>query len=191
MIGFITTAAALLWQSTTTLAQKVTSDEFVSEIKMVKKSLLALSTTYEITTEDDVIIKYAALPTGTSSGNSNTLPALMKKTNVYNRELIYCPFGAQVSSDFNRVINGGTGVTYDIETLSLTKNARTLDYVAGTAENNFSKNGILGVIISPSYLAKAPLNCNELIYSNETQGFTIDGGRVETITALEIEAVNL
>lgn len=174
--------------STIQMANK--AEDFKTEIKMVKSSLLALSTTIT-ETEDETTTTYAALPAGIPSGNINLLPAQMKKTNVYNKEILYCPFGAKLSNEFTATVNGGPTVTYGIETRQLTKNNRTLDYVTGTAETNFSKIGVLGVIISPSYLAKQPLNCNDLIYSNETESFTIDGGRVETITALEIEAVNL
>ena len=192
MLGMISTATWTLTQSSQSLSQKIKSDEYVSEIKMVKSSLLALSITFNETLEDDQIVKYAALPTGSARSDTNLLPdQIMKKKNVYNRDILYCPFGAKVSNTFTATVNGGPTVTYDVETRQLTKNNRTLDYVIGTADNNFSKNGILGVIISPNYLSQAPLNCNGLIYSNETQSFTIDGGRVETITALEIEAVNL
>lgn len=167
------------------------AEDFKNEIKMVKNSLLALSTTFNETIEDDQIVKYAALPIGTASGATNLLPAQMKKKNVFNKEILYCPFGAKLSNTFTAVVNGGPTVTYDVETKPLTKNNRTLDYVIGTADNNFSNIGILGVIISPNNLLQTPLNCNGLVYSNETQSFTIEGGRVETITALEIEAVNL
>ena len=191
MLSMIGISAAALFTSTHSLATKVKSDEYVFEIKMVKKSVLALSMTVT-ETQDDITTTYAALPVGTPSGNINLLPdQIMKKKNVYNRDILYCPFGAKVSNTFTATVNGGPTVSYGIETRQLTKNNRTLDYVIGTADNNFSKNGILGVIISPNYLSQAPLNCNGLIYSNETQSFTIDGGRVETITALEIEAVNL
>lgn len=190
MLSMIGISAAALFNSTQSLASKVKSDEYVFEIKMVKKSVLALSTTIT-ETHDEINTTYAALPVGTPSGDMNLLPASMKKKNIYNKEVLYCPFGAKLSNTFTATVNGGPTVTYDVETQQITKNNRTFDYVVGTADNNFSKNGILGVIISPSYLAKGPLTCNDLIYSNETESFTIDGGRVETITALEIEAVNL
>lgn len=191
MLGMIGISAAALFNSTQSLATRVKSEEYVFEIKMVKKSVLALSTTIT-ETHDEITTTYAALPVGTPNGDMNLLPApIMKKKNVYNRDILYCPFGAKLSNTFTATVNGGPTVSYGIETRSLTKNNRTLDYVIGTAETNFSKIGVVGVIISPSYLAKEQLNCNALIYSNETQSFTIEGGRVETITALEIEAVNL
>lgn len=190
MLSMIGISAAALFNSTQSLASKVKSDEYVFEIKMIKKSVLALSTTIT-ETHDEVTTTYAALPVGTPNGDMNLLPDSMKKKNVYNKEVLYCPFGAKLSNTFTATINGGPTVSYGIETQQITKNNRTLNYVIGTAETNFSKIGVLGVIISPSYIAKGPLTCNDLIYSNETESFTIDGGRVETITALEIEAVNL
>ncbi|MDY4309892.1 hypothetical protein SOX05_08435 [Pseudomonas putida] len=192
MLSMISTGIYALTQSSSSLAQKQQTDEYVNEIKIAKNSVLALSTTFTETTEDDQVIKYAALPAGTPSGEHNLLPSpIIKKKNVYNKDIIYCPFAAKISSTFTAEINGGPSAKYDVETRQLTKNNRTLDYVVGNADNNFTREGILGVIISPHYLAKGPLNCNELIYSNENQSFRIEGGRVETITALEIEAVNL
>lgn len=192
MLGMISAGIFALTQSSNSLAQKIKTDEYVQEIRMIKSSVLALSTVFEEVTEDDQIIKYAALPKGIASGEFNLLPEpILKKKNVYNRDILYCPFASKLSTSFTAVINGGPTVSYDIETKSFTKNNRTLDYVVGNADNNFTRAGFLGVIISPNPLAKEPLNCNALIYSNETQSFIIEGGRVETITALEIEAVNI
>ena len=111
---------------------------------------------------------------------------------------MYCPFGAITAPAYAININAGSlsGVQgsssiYDANTSVMTKNGRTMDYVTITEANQFTTKGVLGFVISPTPPFTRSTRCKDVMYDTDLQHFVVKGGRVETITALEIEAVNL
>lgn len=187
LFGIIIKATYDFNQSQAVYLQSV---EYASEILMVKKSLLALSTTYGVTF-DETTIRYPALPVGVNQGDSHTLPTvMMKPINPKGLAYVYCPFGAVAAPTYAMTINGGSGSIYDANTSVLVKNGRSMDYVTSTADNQFTDKGILGFIISPVPFTGST-RCQDVTFDEQLQKYVIAGGRVETITAIEVEAVNL
>lgn len=169
----------------------VQSQEYASEILMVKKSLLALSTTYTETI-DDVTTVYPAVPAGQNQGIIHTLPAMMMKPlNPLKKPYVYCPFGARSDLPLTETINGGAGGDYNAGKAVLVKNGRSMDYITSTGLNQFNGSTILAFIISPNPPFTGSTRCQDVMYDADLQQFVVQGGRVETITALEVEATNL
>lgn len=169
----------------------VQSQEYAAEIMMVKKSLLALSTTYTETV-DDVTTVYPAVPAGQNQGSIYTLPAMMMKPlNPLKKSYVYCPFGARSDLPMTETINGGAGGDYNAGKAVLVKNGRSMDYITSTGLNQLNGSTILAFIISPNPPFTGSTRCQDVMYDSDLQHFVVQGGRVETITALEVEATNL
>jgi len=167
------------------------STEYASEILMVKKSLLVLSTTYKETIEDTTIT-YPALPVGVNQGAFHTLPAvLMKPVNPLGQPYVYCPSAARSDQPLTESINRGPGLTYNVGKTLLVKNGTSREYVTSSGLNTLNGAVILAYIISPNPLFKGSTNCKDVTFDEQLQKFVVAGGRVETITAIEVEAVNL
>ncbi|KOP51991.1 MULTISPECIES: hypothetical protein [Pseudomonas syringae group] len=169
----------------------IQSEKYVNELSMVKKSLLALSTTY-VETVDDTTMRYAALPMGVNRGTYHTLPAmLLKQVNPLGKPYIYCPSGSRSDVPLTVTINGGPSLTYDVATSVLVKNGRSTDYVTGSGVNTLHGAIVLAYIISPNNSFKGTTNCTDVVFDESTQSFTVLDGRVEVITDVEVESVNL
>lgn len=174
------------------------SQQFKDELYLVKKSLLVLSNVYDVTVEETTI-HYPALPIGVNKGDFHTLPvALFRTLNPYNKPYIYCPFGAVTAPSYAININAGSisGVQgsssiYDANTSVMTKNGRTMDYVTSTEANQFTTKGVLGFVISPTPPFTGSTRCQDVTLDLELQQYFVAGGRVETITSIEVEAVNI
>lgn len=172
------------------------SQNFKEEIYLVKKSILVLSTVYEVQVEDE-IFHYPALPLGVNKGDFHTLPsALFRTLNPYNKPYIYCPFGAITAPSYAININAGSVIgvqgsssVYDANTSVLVKNGKSLDYVTSTEQNQFTVKGVLGFIISPT--SNGSTRCQDVTFDTQLQKYIVAGGRVETITSIEVEAANL
>ena len=166
------------------------------ELYLVKKSLLVLSTVYDVTVEETTI-RYPALPFGVNKGDYHTLPdAFYRTLNPFNKPYIYCPFGAITAPSYTVTINGGSisGVQgsssiYDANTSVMVKNGKSLDYVTSTEQNKFTVKGVLGFIISPT--SNGSTRCQDVTFDTQLQKYIVAGGRVETITSIEVEAVNI
>lgn len=167
------------------------SQEYAAEILMVKKSLLALSTTYTETV-DDVTTVYPAVPAGQNLGSIHTLPAMMNKpVNPLKKPYAYCPFGARSDLPMTDNISGGAGGDYIAGKAVLVKNGKSMDYITSTGLNQLNGSTILAFIISPNPPFTGSTRCKDVMYDTDLQHFVVKGGRVETITALEVEATNL
>ena len=167
------------------------STEYASEIVMVKNSLLVLSTTYEVTT-DETTITYPALPLGINQGNYHTLPEkLMKPRNPLGKPYVYCPFAARSDQPMTETINNGTGIPYNVATSVLVKNGVSLPYVTSSGLNTLNGAVVLAFIISPNPPFTGSTRCEDVTFDHQLQKFVVAGGRVETITALDVEAVNI
>lgn len=167
------------------------STEYASEIVMVKNSLLVLSTTYEVTT-DETTITYPALPLGINQGNYHTLPEkLMKPRNPLGKPYVYCPSAARSDQPMTETINNGTGIPYNVATSVLVKNGVSLPYVTSSGLNTLNGAVVLAFIISPNPPFTGSTRCEDVTFDHQLQKFVVAGGRVETITALDVEAVNI
>ncbi|WP_405126098.1 hypothetical protein ACI51W_03590 [Pseudomonas marginalis] len=167
------------------------SQEYAAEILMVKKSLLALSTTYTETV-DDVTTVYPAVPAGENLGSIHTLPTMMMKPqNPLKKPYVYCPFGARSDLPMTDNISGGAGGDYIAGKAVLVKNGKSMDYITSTGLNQLNGSTILAFIISPNPPFTGSTRCQDVRYDADLQHFVVKGGRVETITALEVEATNL
>ncbi|XVO79879.1 hypothetical protein ACQ9ZH_21035 [Pseudomonas chlororaphis] len=172
------------------------SQQMKEELYLVKKSLLVLSTVYDVTVEETTI-RYPALPVGVNKGDYHTLPdAFYRTLNPFNKPYIYCPFGAITAPSYTVTINGGSisGVQgsssiYDANTSVMVKNGKSLDYVTSTEQNKFTVKGVLGFIISPT--SNGSTRCQDVTFDTQLQKYIVAGGRVETITSIEVEAVNI
>ncbi|MCR3854059.1 hypothetical protein K3Z84_00755 [Pseudomonas aeruginosa] len=168
--------------------------EFKEDILSVKRMLLAASTTYEeqIEIEPEIFqtIKRPALPLGVRKGFYNTLPEFfMKSKNPFGKEYVYCPFGAITAGSYSANINAGPETIYEANTAILTKNGRSTIYVTSTESNQFTALGVIGLIISPTPPFTETTNCRDVYFNGER--FIISGGRVETISSIEIEGANI
>jgi hypothetical protein len=169
----------------------IQSEKYVNELSMVKKSLLALSTTYEETVDDTTML-YAALPMGVNRGIYHTLPeALLKRLNPLGKPYIYCPSAARSDTPLTVTINGGPSLTYNVATSVLVKNGKSRDYVTGSGVNTLHGAIVLAYIISPNNSFKGTTNCTDVVFNESTQTFSVPDGRVEVITDIEVEASNL
>ncbi|MFV3378377.1 hypothetical protein ACNE9Y_30115 [Pseudomonas sp. NY11226] len=169
----------------------VDSIKVKEELQMIKNSLLVLSTVYEETV-DDSTIRYPALPMGQNQGDYHRLPAAMLKTlNPLKQPYVYCPFAARSDQPMTETISDGPGASYNAGTAVLTKNGTSRNYITSTGVNTLNGAVIMAYIISPTPSFKGSIRCSDVTYSDSLQQFVVAGGRVETITALEIEAVNL
>lgn len=165
--------------------------QYKDEIYLVKKSLLSLSTTYEETIDDTTIL-YPALPVGVNHGDYHTLPdVLMKPLNPLDKPYVYCPFAARSDQPMTETINNGTGIPYNVATSVLVKNGRLLAYVTSSGLNTLNGGIVLAFIISPNPPFTKSTRCQDVEFDEHLQKFVVAGGRVETITAIEVEAVNL
>ncbi|MCF5564848.1 hypothetical protein GIV75_28865 [Pseudomonas sp. PA-3-5D] len=169
----------------------INSQQFKDELYLVKKSLLVLSTTYKETI-DETTITYPALPLGINQGDYHTLPAqLMKPRNPFGKPYVYCPSAARSDQPMTETINNGTGRPYNVATSVLVKNGVSLPYVTSSGLNTLNGAVVLAFIISPNPPFTASTRCEDVTFDHELQKFVVAGGRVETITAIEVEAVNL
>ncbi|MER0548174.1 hypothetical protein AAA536_08000 [Pseudomonas aeruginosa] len=169
----------------------VDSIKVKEELNLIKNSLLVLSTVYDETV-DDSTIRYPALPAGINQGDYHRLPAVMMKTlNPLKKPYVYCPFAARSDLPMTETINDGPGPGYNAGKAVLTKNGRAMDYITSTGVNTLNGAVIMAYIISPNPPFQGSIRCSDVTYDNSLQQFVVAGGRVETITALEIEAVNL
>ncbi|MFI8556094.1 hypothetical protein [Pseudomonas putida] len=169
----------------------VDSIKVKEELHMIKNSLLVLSTVYDETV-DESTIRYPALPAGINQGDYHRLPAVMMKTlNPLKKPYVYCPFAARSDLPMTETINDGPGPGYNAGKAVLTKNGRDMDYITSTGVNTLNGAVIMAYIISPSPPFQGSIRCSDVTYDNLLQQFVVAGGRVETITALEVEAVNL
>lgn len=183
--------------ATTSLNSYSNSISFKNDLQLVKLSLLAASTTFTVTTEQDIegeiIITttvYPALPAGANLNNHHTLPAfLLKNKNTYNQPYIYCPYSVLEEATYAEVIADGSA-SYQANIANLTKNNKQIPYVMSTPKNSFTEDGILGFIISPSTKINNNLKCESVIYDSNIGSFLIEGGRVESITRFEVEGFN-
>ncbi|MFV3377198.1 hypothetical protein ACNE9Y_23975 [Pseudomonas sp. NY11226] len=167
------------------------SVSFDADLTMVKKSLLALSTVYEETV-DDSTIRYPALPAGINQDGYHRLPAvMMKPLNPLKKPYVYCPFAARSDLPMTEIISDGPGPGYEAGREVLMKNGKSMDYITSTGVNTLNGAVIMAYIISPNPPFQGSIRCSDVTYSDSLQQFVVAGGRVETITALEIEAVNL
>lgn len=194
-LALATIAFSLLALATYTSNQTQTlwlkSTEYASEILMVKKSLLVLSTTYKETI-DETTITYPALPLGINQGDYHTLPALMTKPiNPLGKPYVYCPFAARSDQPMTETIYNGTGTPYNVATSVLVKNGVSLPYVTSSGLNTLNGAVVLAFIISPNPPFTGSTRCEDVTFDHQLQKFVVAGGRVETITAIEVEAVNL
>lgn len=165
--------------------------QYKDELYLVKKSLLALSTTYNETNEESTTT-YPALPLGMNQGDYHTLPAvLMKPFNPLGKPYVYCPFAARSDLPMTVSINGGYGLPYDAGTTLLEKNGRSMPYVTSSGVNTLNGAVVLAFIISPNPPFTRSTRCEDVTIDSQSQKFVVAGGRVETITAIEVEAVNL
>lgn len=169
----------------------VDSIKVKDELHMLKNSLLVLSTVYEETV-DDSTIRYPALPMGQNQGDYHRLPAAMLKTlNPLKQPYVYCPFAARSDQPMTETISDGPGASYNAGKAVLTKNGKAMDYITSTGLNTLNGAVIMAYIISPTPSFKGSIKCSDVAFDDSLQQFVVAGGRVETITALEIEAVNL
>lgn len=169
----------------------INSQQFKDELFLVKKSLLVLSTTYKETIEETTIT-YPALPIGINQGDYHTLPAkLMKPRNPLGKPYVYCPFAARSDQPMTDTINNGTGIPYNVATSVLVKNGVSLPYVTSSGLNTLNGAVVLAFIISPNPRFTGSTRCEDVTFDHQLQKFVVAGGRVETITAIEVEAVNL
>lgn len=167
------------------------SQQFKDELYLVKKSLLVLSTVYDVTV-DDVTTVYPAVPAGQNLGSIHTLPAMMNKpVNPLKKPYVYCPFGARSDLPMTDNISGGAGGDYIAGKAVLVKNGKSMDYITSTGLNQLNGSTILAFIISPNPPFTGSTRCKDVMYDTDLQHFVVKGGRVETITALEVEATNL
>jgi hypothetical protein len=193
MIALITLGALSLQSFDFNRTQQVhiQSVQYASELVMVKQMLLALSTTYEVT-DDEGTRRYPAVPLGANQGAIHTLPSLMlKPKNPVGKPYIYCPFGARSDQPLAESIDDGLAPPYNVATSVLAKNGRSLPYVTGSGVNTLDGAVILAYIISPDALTDGSVRCHDVVYDKQLQKFLAAGGRVATITDLEVEAVNL
>ncbi|HGY2296742.1 TPA: hypothetical protein ACNV18_000882 [Pseudomonas putida] len=169
----------------------VDSIKVKEELHMIKNSLLVLSTVYDETV-DESTIRYPALPAGINQGDYHRLPAVMMKTlNPLKKPYVYCPFAARSDQPMTETISDGPGSSYNAGKAVLTKNGTASDYITSTGVNTLNGAVIMAYIISPNPPFQGSIKCSDVTYDNALQQFVVAGGRVETITALEIEAVNL
>lgn len=166
------------------------SVQYVSDLQMVKQMLLALSTTYEVT-DDEGTRRYPALPLGQNIGGIHTLPSLMmKQQNPLKKPYVYCPSAARSDQPMTVTINDIPN-SYAVATSTLVKNGKSMEYVTSSGLNTVNGAVILAFIISPNPLYGGSVSCGDVEYDEASQKFNVPGGRAETITALEVEAVNL
>ena len=189
-------AAWNLFAVTTATQAAMTSQQFVDDLFNVKRMLLASSTIYteQVEVEPDVFesFKRAALPAGQALGEYNTLPAtFLKPRNPYGKAYVYCPFGAVQAPSYGSSIKAGPSSIYDANTAMLTKNGRNSTYVMSTQANQFTSRGVLGLVISPYPQSTGSVRCGDVSFDESIQQFTVAGGRVLTISSIEIEGANL
>lgn len=185
-----------LFAVTTASQASITAQHFNDELYNVKRMLLAASTIYteQVEVESDVfeIFKRTALPAGQARGDYNTLPAsFLKPRNPYGKAYVYCPFGAVQAPSYGSSIKAGPSSIYDANTATLAKNGRSDTYVMSTQANQFTMRGVQGLVISPYQQSTGSVRCGDVAFDESIQQFTVSGGRVATISSIEIEGANL
>lgn len=134
----------------------------------------------------------AVLPLGVNTGSYHKLPEFVyiKTRNTFNKDYIYCPF-AENQTTLTKNIQLTELAVYLADTAIINHKGTDRDYVVSSHSSPFQALGVRAMIISPTPpFGDTMPSCLDVAYNAELQKFIVDGGRVEVITATDIEIGN-
>lgn len=138
------------------------------------------------------LIYGAVLPLGINTGSYHKIPSFvyLRTKNTFNKDYIYCPF-AENQTTLTQNIQLTDLAVYLADTAMINHKGTDREYVVSSHSSPFQALGVRAMIISPTPpFSDTMPSCLDVAYNAELQKFIVDGGRVEVITATDIEIGN-
>lgn len=179
-ISFVGISSMAIQQTimTQTLANQAFQNS--NELLTIKKALI-LSGKFDL-------VYGAVLPYGVNTGSYHKIPEFvyLKTKNAFNKDYIYCPFAASQTT-LNKEVELTESINYSVDTMNISNKGTQREYVVSSHSSQFQELGVRAIIISPTPPFNNLPSCLDVIYNADLQKFIVEGGRVEVITATNIE----
>ncbi|HIE2280337.1 TPA: hypothetical protein ACXK4S_000663 [Pseudomonas aeruginosa] len=175
LVGLISGSTFILNQTLINNQLLLTAQQNSEQLVNTKKAILL----YSIVDDDKTYV-----PLGQNLSDYHTIPDYisLKRKNAFGKPYIYCPFSLDTVVDVNDYVRLSLDTSYNINSREMIYRDKNLKYVVESDIPPFLN--VQAIIISITQNATIP-RCQDVVY-DESKGFYVEGGRVETITSDEI-----